>query len=367
MAVVLFPKAVPNITPKNQSAPPLRKSGYMAKLWPNGEIVIWNPRKLEGSAFRTGSNTLPSQNADPSSVDADDINGEDWPQAMGLANVNNFDKEEKPLARYGLKGISSKGRRRIRNACYLVEHDVPKERLTFATVTLPPMPPGEMLKVHQGWHKVVDAYRREIARQLRRYGLPGEVIGVTEIQPKRYAETGYPILHGHFVFIGATKRGKWAISPEQHDQIWTRALSAALGYCLLDVSVACQLKPVKKSAEKYLSKYMSKGAEQISEVVSDGFAEWMPKQWWSMARTLTKRIDRELRILGHGIGWLISTMDDKNPYLWRYKKDITRENKEGVEVWVALVAKLTAQGNSMVRKVLELRPPDTPVEHYGFG
>ena len=333
-----------------------RSGDLEAKLWPNGEIAVWRQRRLKENIYKKGRLSSDALDERPLVPVEQTESMDSGAQRLGLVNVRNFDRPMAGRPRIGLKGITSKGKRMVRNACYLLERDVDKRFLTFATVTLPPLPETQLRELHQKWHKVIDAYRREIRRELRRSGLSGELVGVTEIQPKRYASTGYPILHGHFVWVGRNRGCDWAIKPATHDSIWARAIAVALPNTDIDVSKACKMLPVKGSTESYLSKYMSKGGESISEVLRDGFEDWMPKQWWSLTRSLSKRIRREIRIFHHGIGWLLDTMEEDSQLMWRYKKDILIQNKDSTLIWVATVARLTARANSVVREALAIKP-----------
>lgn len=344
-----------NIAQYSQKGVLLRKGRLVAKLWPNGEIAIY-PRALKAlNEPHSPVSSHPQSDKAGFSAASTDEPPTDRAQRVGLVNTRDFDKVEEPKRRVGLKGITSKGKRMVRNACYVMQRDVRKTRISFTTVTIPSLPIEQMEQLHKNWNRVIDAYRREVRRCLKDFGLPGEIVGVTEIQPERFENSGLPVLHGHFAFVGADIRGRWAISPSKHDEIWHRALSVVLPIEIYQVKAACKMLPVKKSVESYLGKYMSKGGEIVNKAVESGFIEWMPRQWWSLSRKLKSRIDKEVCQFSHGINWLFETMLDENTYLWRYHKDILSHREDSPDLWIATVGKLSTRANSMVRDVLDLQ------------
>lgn len=273
---------------------------------------------------------------------------------MGLSNVSNFDSPQDRPPRNGLKGITSLGQRRVRNACFLLSKEAGQHRLTFSTVTIPALDDEDMMKIHMQWHKVVERYRLLLSRHLKRCGLNGEVIGVSEVQEKRYATSGFPTLHGHFVFVGALPRGGWVLSPGRHDDIWRKAVQSVLHGPVPSVAAACQLKRVEKSAEGYLSKYMSKGGNAIASIVDDGFEWALPKQWWSCSRSLVRRICSQMRYFNEGTAWLIDQAVAKNEDIWAFYKVVTIEMKDGELVDVGSYGRLTPNANEQVRRFLGL-------------
>ena len=273
---------------------------------------------------------------------------------MGLSNVSNFDSSVKRPPRSGLKGITSLGQRRVRNACYVLSKEAGQHRLTFSTVTIPALDDEDMIKIHMEWHKVIDRYRLLLSRHLKRCGLNGEVVGVSEVQEKRYAKSGFPTLHAHFVFVGALPGGGWCLSPGRHDDIWRKALQSVLCGPVQPISAACQLARVEKSAEGYLGKYLSKGGAAISAIVEDGFEWALPKQWWSCSRSLVRRICSQMRYFNEGVPWLIAQAVDKNKDIWIFYKVVSIEMPSGEIVDVGSYGRLTSFANDKVRMFLGL-------------
>lgn len=333
----------------------LKRSGVQAKLWPNGEISFHLPKRMKEPPA-SPSRPLENRSIWAWWVAARGL-GSAVQQAllMGLSNVANFDKARRPAATCGLKGITSLGKRRVRNACYMLTREAGKRRLTFATVTVPDLSNEDMMTIHLNWHKVIDRYRLLMTRHLIAGGNSGELVGVSEVQEKRYAKNGFPVLHAHFVFVGAAGNGAWLVSPSRHDYIWRKSLESALGKPVLSVASACQLKQVKGSAEGYLGKYMSKGGKAIADIVADGFEWALPKQWWNCSRSIVGRMKKEMRRFNEGTAWLIDQAIAKNTDIWAFYSVVTIEMPDGELVDVGSYGRLTPAANGKVRDFLGLR------------
>jgi len=273
---------------------------------------------------------------------------------LGLSSVANFDSVENEPPRYGLKGITSFGRRRVRNAAWMMAKSVGRYRLTFATVTLPELPPDELGIIQERWHEVVDNYRREMSRKLKRWGLSGELVGVTEIQEKRYAESGFPVLHLHTVFVGMGTSGGWAIRPEDHDRIWRKSIQAVFHGPLPDFGKACQLASVEKDVEGYLGKYMSKGSAVIAKVVADGYDWVLPKQWWNCSRSLVRKMSVRMRFFSEGTEWLVNRAADHDQGIWAFYAVVEIDTADGEKISVGSYGRLTPRANRQVREFLGL-------------
>lgn len=343
--------------PQNEARTPvLCRYGLRCKLWPNGQIVFYRrSRKQEQAASEAG--VPPSDNI------FDCINraysGQerlDALDSLGLSNVANSDKPPQ-VSRSGLSGITSLGKSRVRNAAYMMKASVGKHRLTFSTVTIPPLSTEETALLHVNWHKVIERYRLEVRRVLVSAGLSGEIVGVTEIQEKRYEQTGLPYLHAHFLFVGFAKSGGWALSPKRHDIIWRKCIYSAIGRvygpepCF---SSACNLQSIKKDPAGYLSKYMSKGVEVTSKVVADGLEWWLPRQWWNCSISLVKRMNKEMRVFTHGVHWLLDRAEDGCRELFVYYRTVSVVMPSGNSVPVAGVGSLSPPANRRVRQFLGL-------------
>lgn len=332
----------------------LRKSGVMAKLWPNGEIAFHLPKKLKEAPLVKGANLPTNHSIWRWWVLAYGV-GEAVKAALslGLSNVPNFDKPNaKP--RYGLRGITSLGRRRVRNAAYMLTREVGKHRLTFSTVTVPAFHDEDMSVIHLNWHKIVDRYRLLLSRQLVKGGLTGEVVGVSEIQEQRYEHNGFPVLHCHFVFAGANRAGSWIVTPKRHDYIWRKSIQSVLYGPLPEFKSACQLQSVKKDAAGYLGKYMSKGASSIAAVVADGFEWALPRQWWSCSRSLVARMRTQMRYFNEGTSWLISEASRPDSQVFSFYSVVKVTMPDGQIIDVGSYGKLSPSANGKIRGLLSL-------------
>jgi hypothetical protein len=211
-----------------------------------------------------------------------------------------------------------------------------------------------MMKIHLRWHEVIERYRLLLTRHLKRCGLTGEVIGVSEVQGKRYAKSGFPTLHGHFVFVGALFGGGWVLSPGRHDDIWRKSIQSVLCGPVQSVSSACQLKRVEKTAEGYLGKYMSKGGAAIAAIVEDGFEWALPRQWWSCSRSLSRRMKSQMRYFNEGSAWLMAQAVGKNEEIWCFYRVVTITMPSGELLDVGSYGRLTPSANDAVRKFLQI-------------
>lgn len=291
--------------------------------------------------------------------------------ALGLSPLSNFDRnpsnhvfstfralsERSQTAvaprRAGKRGISPLGARRVRNGCYLLEKLGGKRRSTFATVTVPDLPVEQMRVIHEGWNKVVDTYRRKLTRLLKKEGLSGQLVSVYEVQAQRYDRSGIPVLHIHSVFVGRLRGGAWAVTPRQHDQIWRECLSIALGEDVGKLVAACNLQRVKKSAESYLGKYLTKGSKCVASLVANGFAGWLPKQWWGMTRSLLHEINRQTRDVRELADWLNYSAESQEKGVWLWHRTVTIVMRDGQEVPMATVGRLRPEVSESIHAYCE--------------
>lgn len=332
----------------------LRKSGVTAKLWPNGEISFYTPKKMKLDPLCRKKSRV-STTVSRSWLRQLGISWE-WFDAflLGLSNVRNLDNVQTVRPRYGLKGITSLGRKCVRNGCHLLTRENGKHRLTFSTVTVPDLCREDMVILHDSWSKVIAFYRREMRRQLQRGQLSGEIVGVTEVQEERHEKSGFPVLHAHFVFAGMGRSGGWVISTARHDAIWRRAIQSVITGPLPPFAAACRLESVTKDVEGYLGKYMSKGVGAIAKLVEEGFEWALPAQWWNCSRSLSSRIRKKMRIFTTGVPWLIDMAAAGDPETWKFYSIFYLEMPDGCQVAMGSYGRLTPKSNSMVRKVLKL-------------
>lgn len=328
-------------------------SPYRARLYPNGECVVWKARtfKPHWTSDKVSRQRVEYQLALFRLCNEYEDTATALAAALGLANLPIFDIAENGVVERdvskqavrkakGLDGISSYGRRLVRNAAHLLEDNGRRCLCVFATVTVPSVPYEQLAAIHKRWNEVIERYRLGITRALKAKGLSGEMVVVSEIQEKRHDKTGIPVLHAHSVFHGVTKNGKFALSTELHDDIWYRALSVAARIERHDVAVACNLQRVRKSASGYLGKYMTKGALGVRRAVDQGFGDWMPRHWFSCSRTLMNRVKAETRRVDDLGYWLYESPKEGADNLWIWHREVSIEFADGNSLVVAVYGQL---------------------------
>jgi len=343
------------IAPELQTGTGYNFRTFQTTLWPNGEIVISKVRQ---------SSRRPTRDKDFSSLQIHTAARAAalWPILgscllrvpvrahipLGLFPLPNSDKLKKRPGRYGLKGITTKGRRTVRNACFLLLRDYGEKHLTFSTVTLPDLSGPDMEVLHENWHHLVELYRLKMGRALREVGLPGEIVGVTEIQEKRWKRSGAPVLHCHFVFVGRKRGQGWAIATEKHDLLWSQAIETVLGKPINNVHAACQLKRVDGNPETYLGKYVSKGASVIEPILEGGLSQWLHRQWWNCSRELTRRIEKEKKKFREGSETILLLAEESGTQIWQWYRDFAVDFEDGESVFMARYGTLSELGRRLV-------------------
>lgn len=213
------------------------------------------------------------------------------PLAPRLVPSLKFSQRPNERGRYGLKGITSKGKRIVRSAATLKEMKWGRSNTGFATITLPALDPCDMWYIATQWHEVSRKFYQEVSRELQRRGADGEIVGVTEIQEERWKRDGVPALHLHFVYHARKRRdAPWHLSANWCRAVWRRILENTLGHPIDYPSSAVDLQVVKRSASRYLGKYMSKGVKVCEEFIEAGMGECLPRQWWHCSKRLAAAV-----------------------------------------------------------------------------
>jgi hypothetical protein len=188
-----------------------------------------------------------------------------------------------------LKMTPSMGRN-IRNAAYLLEQEHGKDCLSFLTLTLPDLPPEDLLKCAHNWSKIVDRFLKWLRTACERSGVKHSVVYCTEVQQKRLEIRGEYALHLHVLFVGrAGKKRNWAVTPRQCRSTWSRAIKGC-GVSEFKQSALENLQRVRRSAGAYLSKYLSKGRSGFTAPALSSVSEIPVMHWGGMSRHLCKRI-----------------------------------------------------------------------------
>lgn len=217
---------------------------------------------------------------------------------LGLSTIRN--QRNRP-SRYGAKGITADGKRKVKSAAVLLERLYGKRKLTFATFTLPPMDEIFRRYVHENWGYLVKRIMEDVKRKLARYRVCSDTVAVTEIQEKRYAKTGEIYLHLHCVWVGGDGKGKYYVSANEARDILARVLRNMGKKCQQEMEghweayeCNCQasvdLQRVKKSVAAYLGKYLSKGTSLRGGMDDEQRLRYFPRQWWHVSAPLRKAV-----------------------------------------------------------------------------
>jgi hypothetical protein len=188
----------------------------------------------------------------------------------------------------------------VRNAAWWLQDFCGRRSLSFLTATLP----DEAIALMEArgtfsrdWSEIIRQFEQWVKRRLRTAGLLELIVGVTEVQEKRWQQSGKVGLHLHWVFQGRTnQKSNWAIRPEQFAEAWLRIVSNVLGEKIKSKS-ATRVEQVKKSVENYLAKYMSKGGKVIGDIIEAGKRDCLPTSWWNVTTVLKNIIKRAIKAL----------------------------------------------------------------------
>ena len=224
------------------------------------------------------------------------IHDEGQAEPIGLSRV----AKSHSLPR-GSRGITSYGRRCVRNSAFLLEREYGTRNLSFLTYTLPNLSTEQWKTVLERWSEVIRYTLIYLRRLLQGAGLPTHIVYVVELQPKRTKRESIPALHVHAVFVGKLRgEKKWRLTAQQLRHAWRTSLHNVCDIRLDDYSSAAleQVKGVVKSASSYLAKYMSKGTEDIEPLMQKlGLTRLVPS-WWGLSmsmRTLLKGSIRRIQ------------------------------------------------------------------------
>ena len=215
---------------------------------------------------------------------------------LGLSNPVKSRKPPQPPPERERRGkdITPHARRLVRSGAHILETRWGKQNLAFVTLTVPNLPIIDLEWINRSWADIVKRTVEEIGRELTRHGLCREIVHVTEIQEKRYQNSGAIASHIHAVFQGRSRPGApWAVTKEKLRNIWERVLKSALARPI-ECPAATRIERVKKSAKRYLGKYMTKGGKIVREIAESGMTAMLPASWWGMTFSLRKTIREQM-------------------------------------------------------------------------
>lgn len=280
------------------------------RIWPNGEFGI-------GWA------------ADPRTEDVFD-GGAAWREGhlhpLGLTNTSNSHKPVRSPRGQG--GITSYGRRMVRNAAFVMQAEASKDRLSFLTLTIPPLTPEEEYCLGRNWAEIVRVFCQWLRRKLGAASLPGEIVQVTELQSQRHKERGGLPLHLHMVFVGRLRRGSWAVTPKQVRSAWRRSCTRFAG-STADWSNSENLVRVRKDAGSYLSKYLSKGSGAVSNLLDTVPPGSIPSSWYGVSRSLARRVKAQTLTSEAACTWVMALCEDATCGVFHYVYPLRLEFDDG--------------------------------------
>lgn len=237
-----------------------------------------------------------------------------------------------------------------------MQKEVEKSRLSFLTLTLPDISRDEAVKLSDNWAEVVRVFCQRLRRALRAARLPGEIVGVTEVQEKRAALTGVFGLHLHMVFVGRKIRHSWAVTPLQIREMWKSALEKYLDNPLKSYEWRAveNIQAVKKSASGYLGKYMSKGLKSAQKLKALFPDVKFPSTWYMCTNTLRKRVkNTQMRVSGM-LGRVLADMCESGDVdLLAFVKRVDINMSDGSSMPVGWCGRLSTEGVLMFREFSE--------------
>lgn len=231
--------------------------------------------------------------------------GQPQAEPLGLSPVPNSPEEALPgtsiedgskaavgrrPARNGLKGISSKGLRNVKDT--LICLDDVSSKLAFITYSLPDEDyvhflQGARWEVFQ--RKTIDLW----AQYLKSEGAPAIVLQVAEIGGRRLNRVDQPMPHLHLVVYGWNQKrrdGAFLINKQINEEILARACAYA-GLPSRKRQAACNVQQVKFSVKGYLSKYLTKEGPKGGVAFKPEHEGCVPRQWWNRSADLKAFVD----------------------------------------------------------------------------
>lgn len=270
---------------KPGAVPGRRYGGTMepcGRLWPNGEFSV-------GYAPGGGLEGLETEIE----------RAVEGVAHLGLALAPNSHREvDYGAPKRGTSGMTTYGRRLLRNAVGRMEEVYGIKRLSFITLTLPALEFDEFWNVSSNWSDILRVFYQRLGRLLESRGLPKDYAGCTELQPNRTKAEGVPALHIHFVVCGRSSRySPWAVKPSEYRGIWADSCSLYT-YSEHDWAQCENCQGVLYSAASYLTKYMAKGGLDCPPIRSDGTGWSLPTSWYNCSLALKRWVVDNTRVDG---------------------------------------------------------------------
>lgn len=207
--------------------------------------------------------------------------------SLGLSSVSNY-QEGATRKRYGLRGITLNGMRRVKLGAYLLHYRYAR-RLGFYTLTCPYTIATDIYEYNKNIAEISRRYFQFLRKLYIDAGAVWSCVYVYEYQPIRYERDGIPVLHIHYVapcYLPGTK--EFILSADILRYVWGWACKQVLGI-EADTEASIDAVVVKTSAAGYLAKYLSKGS-CVAEHFGQICPSQVPSQWWGMSQNVRKAI-----------------------------------------------------------------------------
>lgn len=213
-----------------------------------------------------------------------------------------------PRPKYGLKGLTGKGRKMIRSGAYLLEKRLGKDDVVMITLTVPTLSRPERIAVAKQWGHLTNRLVQYLSRELVRQGRAPVIVGCVEVQTGRLKKFSEGYLHLHLVCPAHSNAGRaWAIDAKELRAWWKSALERVTKTTLTHLP-RVETAIVEKSVEAYLAKYLSKGSDEgLEDFVEDLGEDCVPGQWWFCSAPMRDAI-RKNTLSGDNCGALLESL-----------------------------------------------------------
>lgn len=347
---------------------------FRGKLYPSGKFGICKQRKMAVEPIRARSKSRAEQwNSSMLTVHGveksleyvreskalskmpSENNSLESPVPLGLSMRSNSHKR----VRRGSKGISRAGARAVENSAILLEETYGKSRLSFLTLTLPDVSPGEAIALSENWSEVVRVFLQWLCRQLKAAGLPDCVVSVTEVQESRLVSSGVLGLHLHMLFVGRKPVGGWVLSPEDVRVAWKRVISKYLDSPadMYEWKAVERIERIKKSASGYIGKYMSKGLKSALLIAESCPDVALPSTWYNLSQTMRRWYKRSIVILSRELaGYIVELIENKEEECFEFVGSVSVSYRDR-SIKVGYAGKMTT---SMIYAVKEWKSATRP-------
>lgn len=247
-------------------------------------------------------------------------------------------KPSKPLR----MGLTDRGRKVLRRTFAAWETQLSPGTCAFGTLTLSDDAMRALMwqdksPPHIAFQQAVSRFMERLRKLLCDRGLPGDVIWVTELHPKRSARMGICIPHVHFVCQTAHIKYQWEVKPSEIKDLWTSALNSQINNAEgKRFPSRCEIKCVKKSVARYVSKYLSK--TQRCEIQNDPnlITLMVPERWYAVANALHKLCKKMTSVItGEEACLIFDWLKRPECPVVKRTGDITLPDESGRPIWLA--------------------------------